>query len=114
MHHKTISREGFEMPHFSESEIEEVKRLNRLEDVARACGCELKKHGTNKLVTRCMFHKENTPSLVIDVVRNTFKCFGCGKGGDVISWKMETEGLSFTEAVQKLGGRGISAKISYK
>ena len=90
------------MPHFSESEIEEVKRLNRLEDVARASGCELKKHGTNKLVTLCMFHKENTPSLVIDVVKNTFKCFGCGKGGDVIAWVMETEGRDFVAAVERL------------
>ena len=92
------------MPHFSESEIEEVKRMNRLEDVARATGCELKKHGVNKLVTLCPFHEEKTPSCVIDRVRNTFKCFGCGKGGDVISWKMETEGMSFTEAVAALGG----------
>ena len=94
------------MPHFTESEIEEVKRMNRLEDVARASGCELKKHGTNKLVTLCPFHAEKSASCVIDRVRNTFKCFGCGKSGDVIAWKMETEGLSFTEAVQKLGGRG--------
>ena len=92
------------MPHYSESELEDVKRVNRVEDLARACGCELKKHGTNKLVTRCLWHSDKTPSLVLDVVRNTFKCFGCGKSGDVIAWKMETEGMSFTEAVAALGG----------
>jgi DNA primase len=101
------------MPHFSESEIEEVKRLNRLEDVARAAGCELKKHGTNKLVTLCPFHSEKSPSCVIDRVRNTFKCFGCGKGGDVISWVMETEGRDFVAAVEKLAqGTGIRGQGS--
>lgn len=47
------------MPHYTESEIEEVKRVNRLEDVARASGCELKKHGTNKLVTLCPSIRKN-------------------------------------------------------
>ena len=102
------------MPHFSESEIEEVKRMNRLEDIARASGCELKKHGVNKLVTRCPFHEENTPSCVIDRVRNTFKCFGCGKGGDVITWVMETEGRDFVAAVERLRPRDEGGGMKQK
>jgi DNA primase len=103
----------FEMPHYSERELEDVKRANRVEDLARACGCELKKHGVNKLVTRCLWHEEKTPSLVLDVVRNTFKCFGCGKSGDVIAWVMETEGRDFVSAVEKLSqGTGVRGQGS--
>lgn len=50
----------------------------------------------------CPFHNENTPSFLVDDAKGFYKCFGCGKGGDVISWLRETEGLTFTEAVRKL------------
>ena len=50
----------------------------------------------------CPFHKEKSPSFKVENARRTYKCFGCGKGGDAFKWLMETEGLSFPEAVQKL------------
>jgi len=49
----------------------------------------------------CPFHKEDTPSLMVDE-KNTFHCFGCGKYGDVIEFLMELENVSFAEAVRRL------------
>ena len=52
----------------------------------------------------CPFHKEKTPSFKVENERRAYKCFGCGAGGDAFRWVMETEGLSFPEAVEKLAG----------
>ena len=52
----------------------------------------------------CPFHKENSPSFKVENARRTYKCFGCGKGGDAFRWLMETEGLSFPESVERLAG----------
>jgi len=50
----------------------------------------------------CPFHGEKTASFKVENGRRTYKCFGCGKGGDAFRWLMETEGLNFPEAVEKL------------
>jgi DNA primase len=50
----------------------------------------------------CPFHKEKSPSFKVENARRTYKCFGCGKGGDAFRWLMETEGLSFPESVERL------------
>jgi len=50
----------------------------------------------------CPFHKEKSPSFKVENARRTYKCFGCGKGGDAFRWLTETEGLSFPEAVERL------------
>ncbi len=50
----------------------------------------------------CPFHKEKTPSFIVTPSRQRYHCFGCGTGGDVISFLMEAEGLSFPEAVELL------------
>jgi len=52
----------------------------------------------------CPFHQEKSPSFKVENGRRTYKCFGCGKGGDAFRWLMETEGLSFPEAVERLAG----------
>jgi DNA primase len=52
----------------------------------------------------CPFHKEKSPSFKVENGRRTYKCFGCSKGGDAFRWLMETEGLSFPEAVERLAG----------
>ncbi len=52
----------------------------------------------------CPFHKEKSPSFKVENERRTYKCFGCGVGGDAFKWVMETEGLTFPEAVEKLAG----------
>jgi DNA primase len=50
----------------------------------------------------CPFHGEKSPSFKVENERRAYKCFGCGAGGDAFKWLMETEGLSFPEAVERL------------
>lgn len=52
----------------------------------------------NKYMVSCPFHKDNTPSMLIDD-RNMFKCFSCGKGGTNIDFVMELNGFTFIQAV---------------
>ena len=52
----------------------------------------------------CPFHNEKTPSFTANDDKGFYHCFGCGAHGDIISFAMETEGLSFPEAVEKLAG----------
>jgi DNA primase len=54
---------------------------------------------------RCPFHEERTPSFSVNAVDKLFYCFGCGKGGDVITFVRETENLDFTGAVEWLAER---------
>ena len=52
----------------------------------------------------CPFHNEKTPSFTVNDEKGFYHCFGCGAHGDVIGFAMETEGLSFPEAIEKLAG----------
>ena len=61
----------------------------------------LKKAGKN-FKGLCPFHQEKTPSFSVDPDRGLFYCFGCGKGGNIVSFIMEKEGLSFPEAIEFL------------
>ncbi|MDR2795956.1 MAG: DNA primase [Spirochaetaceae bacterium] len=54
---------------------------------------------------RCPFHSEKTPSFTVDPERKTYYCFGCHEGGDIISFVMEMDKLSFPEAVELLAKR---------
>jgi DNA primase len=54
---------------------------------------------------RCPFHEERTPSFSVNPVEKLYHCFGCGKGGDVISFVRETENLDFVGAVEWLAQR---------
>jgi DNA primase len=54
---------------------------------------------------RCPFHEERTPSFSVNPVEKLFFCFGCGKGGDLIGFVKESEGLDFVEAVEWLADR---------
>jgi DNA primase len=53
----------------------------------------------------CPFHQEKTPSFVVNPNKNIFKCFGCGKGGDSVSFVMEHEKFSFPEALRYLANK---------
>lgn len=61
----------------------------------------LKKRGVN-YIARCPFHNEKTPSFNVNPVRNIYKCFGCGKGGDSVSFVMEHEKMNYPEALRYL------------
>ncbi|MCX6799754.1 MAG: DNA primase [Candidatus Falkowbacteria bacterium] len=50
----------------------------------------------------CPFHKEKNPSLMISQDKQIWRCFGCGKGGDIFSFVMEMEGISFVEVLKLL------------
>ena len=50
----------------------------------------------------CPFHAEKTPSFTVDPDRRTFKCFGCGEGGDCFDWLVKTEGLDKVDALKAL------------
>ena len=84
-------------------EIEEV--LSRV-DMAEVASdfLTLKKSGSGYMCN-CPFHQEKTPSFHIYPARNIYKCFGCGKGGGVVSFLKEKEGMSFMEAIQYLANK---------
>ncbi len=64
----------------------------------------LKKQGAS-FKACCPFHQEKTPSFVVTPSKGIFKCFGCGKGGDSITFVMEHESMSYPEALRFLGGK---------
>ncbi|MCG6551425.1 MAG: DNA primase [Candidatus Magnetominusculus sp. LBB02] len=64
----------------------------------------LKKSGA-RFKGLCPFHSEKTPSFVVSPDKQVFYCFGCGTGGDVITFVMKEEGISYNEAVRKLAER---------
>jgi DNA primase len=64
----------------------------------------LKKAGRG-YVGLCPFHVEKTPSFHVDPERRTYKCFGCGEGGDVFTWLEKREGLTTAEALNTLAER---------
>jgi DNA primase len=56
-------------------------------------------------VGRCPFHEERTPSFSVNAERKLYHCFGCGRGGDLITFVRESEGLDFVQAVEWLAER---------
>lgn len=88
-------------------DFEQVKRqiLDRIsiQDVV-AEHVTLKRRGV-RWVGLCPFHSEKTPSFTVSPERGLFKCFGCGKGGDVFSFVQLRENVSFMEAMRHLADR---------
>jgi len=64
----------------------------------------LKKRGAN-LLGRCPFHDEKTPSFTVSPAKGIYKCFGCGKAGNSVSFLMEHDSLSFADAIRKLAAK---------
>lgn len=62
----------------------------------------LKKAGRTYKTT-CLFHSEKTPSMIVNPDTQTFKCFGCGVGGDILTFAQKYHGWSFSETLQELG-----------
>src|SRR6266849_3187985 len=80
--------------------LEELRqRLSLANAVSRRV--KLQRRGRD-FVGLCPFHKEKTPSFNVVEDKGFYHCFGCGAHGDVISFSMQTSGLSFPEAVESL------------
>ncbi len=92
------------MPAIKPSCVRDLKLRVSLADVISRV-VSLRKAGGSRLKGLCPFHNEKTPSFNVDADKGFYKCFGCGKAGDAITFVRETEQLSFTEAVEALGQR---------
>jgi DNA primase len=93
--------------------IEEVKSVANVYDVISEY-LELKKVGSSYNAL-CPFHSEKTPSFYVSPQKNIWKCFGCGKSGNAISFLVEYEGISYSQAIIKLAEKyGIPVKFSNK
>lgn len=79
--------------------------LNRI-DIIEIVGefIKLKKRGTNYLGL-CPFHNEKSPSFTVSPAKEIYKCFGCGKSGNTISFLMEHEKISYVEALRWLAAK---------
>lgn len=88
---------------FSQMFLEEVKERNDIEDVIGHY-VHLKRAGSN-VVGLCPFHNEKTPSFTVFPSSKSFYCFGCGVGGDVVTFIMKSENMDYPEAVEFLADR---------
>ncbi|HWB04167.1 MAG TPA: DNA primase [Verrucomicrobiales bacterium] len=97
------------MPRIAEESIQQVIATVNIVDVVSSY-FPLKRAGVN-FQACCPFHSERTPSFNVSPSRNTFHCFGCGKGGSVIRFVMDYENLPFADTVRKLASKyGIAIK----
>jgi DNA primase len=91
------------MPAIKSTSLHDLKaRVNLLDVVSRVV--TVRKVGS-RFRGLCPFHQEKTPSFYVNPDNGFYKCFGCGKAGDVITFVRETEGLNFTEAVETIAKR---------
>ena len=85
---------------YGEGLLEEIRRRT---DLVQLVGRRVKLIRKGRVMWGCCpFHGEKSPSFKVENERHAYKCFGCGAGGDAFKWLVETEGLSFPEAVEKL------------
>ncbi|HPX79656.1 MAG TPA: DNA primase [Bacteroidales bacterium] len=87
----------------SQATIESILNAASIEEVIGEY-VNLRQRGAN-LVACCPFHNEKTPSFTVSPSKGIFKCFGCGKAGNVIRFIMEHEHLSYVEALKFLGNK---------
>ena len=91
------------MARITQGSVDQVKAAADMLDVVGA-RTQLKKAGA-RYTGRCPFHEERTPSFSVNALDKLYYCFGCGKGGDLISFVRETENLDFTGAIEWLAER---------
>jgi len=80
-----------------------IDRIMNVTEISEVIGefVSLKKRGVN-LLGLCPFHNEKTPSFTVSPSKGIYKCFGCGKGGNAVSFLMEHEHVSYPEALKYL------------
>ncbi len=91
------------MPFYDENTIQSVRDAA---DVLEIVGetVTLKKSGVN-YKGLCPFHSEKTPSFTVNQARQTFHCFGCSEGGNVFTFLMKSQNMTFVEAIKYLANR---------
>ena len=88
---------------YEEELIDEVREKNDIVDVISSY-VSLKKRGSN-YVGLCPFHNEKTPSFSVSRDKQMYYCFGCGQGGNVYTFLMEYNRLSFVEEIGRASCR---------
>jgi len=97
---------------FPDELIEEVKRATDLVDLISS-HVPLRRAGKS-FKARCPFHEEKTPSFIVNPERQTYRCFGCGEGGNAFLFLMAFEKVTFPEAVRILADRaGIPIRFEH-
>ncbi len=91
------------MARYSEEILNEIRQSNDIVDVISQY-VHLKRSGRNYFGL-CPFHNEKSPSFSVSPDKQIFHCFGCGVGGNVITFVSQIEGLNFVETVQMLAER---------
>jgi len=91
------------MPRYSEDLIEQVRQSNDIVDVVGKY-VRLQKKGSTYFGL-CPFHNEKSPSFSVTPSKQMYYCFGCGAGGNAITFLMKYENYTFQEAMQELAGR---------
>src|SRR5947209_2475953 len=84
----------------SDDIVERIRNATSIVDIVSE-HVRLRKRGRNH-IGLCPFHTEKTPSFNVLEDKGIFKCFGCGEAGDVFTFVMKIEGLTFPETLQKL------------
>jgi DNA primase len=85
-------------------DVDHVRERTRIDEIVGE-HVTLKSGGVGSLKGLCPFHDEKTPSFHVRPALGRWHCFGCGRGGDVISFVQEVDHLGFSEAVELLAGR---------
>ena len=88
---------------YSDHIVDQVQSLNDIVEVVSSY-ISLRRAGRN-FKANCPFHQEKTPSFMVNPDKQIFHCFGCGVGGDVFSFLMKYDQLSFPEALGRLAER---------
>ncbi len=99
------------MARIKDTSVDAVKAAANIVDLVEA-RTRLRKVG-GRYTGLCPFHQEKTPSFSVSPDRGTYHCFGCGVGGDAISFVQEIEGLDFVGAIEWLGDR-FSVPLEYE
>ena len=93
-------------------DVAQVKERSSIEDVVRE-HVTLRAAGPGSLKGLCPFHDEKSPSFNVRPVVGAWHCFGCGEGGDVISFVQKVEHLTFAEAVERLAAK-LGMELHYE
>ena len=96
----------------NDEDIALVRERARIDEVVGGY-LQLRNAGGGSMKGLCPFHDEKTPSFQVTPARGLYYCFGCGEGGDVITFVQKVDNLTFTEAVQQLADKvGVQLRIS--